>query len=364
MHRLQQELYENDELLGVVQGLSERVAGNEGKMGLLLDLNPMWRLTARFAAAGLDSAGWWYEWPFRPLASTIPAELLGPEAAGTLDFGYRSNFVEDAINVIGDRKRDAAFQPLLLRLVAYSESTREERQGLLAAARETEILTVVNTHPVPRLIAGPGSELTSVSTRRSGTLGGYLSDKGRREHFAVTCGHVATWGDFTSSGTMIGAVTEARDPTPLPTGMRCHAACGSVTELDVALIDVGSPGTNVARSVAGIVCNGDLVTMNGSSSGTRMYEVGALVVDHEIGGACWKNLIQLHAQRAGVLPMSVHVAIATLPQDGDSGAWVLNGTEWVGMVVASDKNLCGYAIPGDSLIDKANACFGRSLELS
>ena len=365
MHRLQQELDENENLLGVVQDLSERVVENGGKMGLLLDLNPMWRLSVRFVVAGLNPAGWWYEWSFRPPASTLPAELLGPEAGGALDFGYRSNLVEDAINAIGDRVRDAAYQPFLLRLVAYPESTREEREGLLAAARETEVLTVVNIHPVPGLIAGPGAELTSVPPVRSGTLGGYLSDKGAGEHFAVTCGHVATSGAFTSSGVMVGTVAKAQAPTQLPTGTRCHAACGSITELDVALIDVSTtPGTNVARSVAAIICNGDRVTMDGSSSGTQTYEVGGMVVDHEIGGACWKNLIQLHAQRGGMLPVSLHVAMATLPQDGDSGAWVLNGTELAGMVVASDKSLFGYAIPGDSLIDNANTVFEKSLELS
>ncbi|MDE0040326.1 MAG: hypothetical protein OXU77_22600 [Gammaproteobacteria bacterium] len=143
---------------------------------------------------------------------------------------------------------------------------------------------------------------------------------------------------------------EAVSPTPLPGGTRCHAGCGSVTEIDIALVGVGSPSTNVAGSIAGIVCNGDLLTMDGARSGKQTYEVGGLVIEHEIGGACWAGLIQLHARRTGLLPVGLGVAMATMPQDGDSGAWVLNGTEWAGMVVASDKSMFGYAIAADTLV--------------
>ena len=236
MHRLEQELNENGELSGVVFGLSGRVAGNPGKMGLLLDLNPLWRWSARFAAAGIEPDGWWPGW-------AAGADLVGPDGGGALDFAHRSELVEAVVEHIGGRSREPAYQPFLLRLVARPECSRDDREGLLAAARETEILTVVNTHPVPQLIAGVGSELTSKVTGKSGTLGGFLSDNAAGEHFAVTCGHVGTWGDFTSTGVILGAVIAAQAPTPLPAGVRCHAGCGSVTELDLTLIRRGGePG--------------------------------------------------------------------------------------------------------------------------
>ena len=359
MHRLHLEMNENGGLREVVLRLSDRVAANTGKMGLVLDLNPVWRFFERLDTAGVAGSGWWLEWPFGPLGARVAGQLLGPGLGGALDFEYRSRFVQEVVDGVGGRERDPAYQPFLLRVVTDPRSTREEREGLLVAARETEILTVVNTHPVPRLVAGPGSELTSVATGTSGTLGGYLSDNAAGEHFAVTCGHVGTSGDFTSSGVTIGKVTVAKEPTPLPRGVRCHARCGSMTELDLALIDVGSPGANIATGVAGIVGNGDLVTMDGSTSGMQTYEVGGLVVEHEIGGSCWERLIQLHAPTGGLLPVSVHVAVAKVPRDGDSGSWVLNGTEWAGMVVASDMSLFGFAVASDSIIDSAQTHFGR-----
>ena len=104
--------------------------------------------------------------------------------------------------------------------------------------------------------------------------------------------------------------------------------------------------------------------MDGSRSGTQTYEVGALVVEHEIGGACWERLIQLHTPSAGVWPVSVHVALAKLPQNGDSGSWVLRGSDWAGMVVASDKSLFGFALSASSIISGAETHFGRTLTLS
>ncbi|MYE83531.1 MAG: hypothetical protein F4X36_17165 [Gammaproteobacteria bacterium] len=354
---------ERDGLREVVHGLSERVARNSGKMGLLLDLNPFWRLAARLVAAGLKPYGEWLGWP-HPLGwSTLTGELVGLESAAHLDFEYRSPSVEEVTEFVGGRPRNASFQPFLLRLVASPAATQEEREGLIGAARDCEILTVVNAYPEVRHVFGPGSELTSVVTGRSGTLGGYLKDDVTGDHFAVTCGHVSASGDFTSSGNHVGPVKEAVAPTPLPGGTRCHARCGSVTEIDIALVGVGSPSTNVAGNIAGIVCNGDLLTMDGARSGKQTYEVGGLVIEHEIGGACWAGLIQLHARRTGLLPVSLGVAMATMPQDGDSGAWVLNGSEWAGMVVASDKSMFGYAIAADTLVKHANQKFGRNLLL-
>lgn len=364
VHRLQRELDESEELRKVIMELSERVAHNGGKMGIVLDLNPFWRLAARLAAVGLEPHLEWYPWRHPLDWSMVTGELVGLESEGHLDFDYRSSSVDEVTNLVGGRSREPSFQPFLLRLVASPAATQEEREGLIAAARDCEILTVVNTHPEVQHVSGPGSEVISVATGRLGTLGGYLTDAGTGEHFAVTCGHVGVSGDFTSSGKIVGQVTVAEEPTPLPGGVRCHAGCGSITEIDVALVGVGSSGTNIAGSIANVVCNGDRVTMQGASSGPQTYEVGGLVVEHQIGGACWAGLIQLHAPRAGLLPVSLRIAMATMPQDGDSGAWVLNGKEWVGMVVASDKSMFGYAIAADTLIKKAYQKFGKDLVLS
>ena len=207
MHRLQRELDEREELQSVILGLSERVRDNGGKMGLLLDLNPFWRLAARLAAAGLEPDVNWFPWP-HPLGWNMAvAELVGLESTAQLNFEYMSPLVSEVTNLIDGRSRNPLFQPFMLRLVAYPTATQEERRRLIAAARESEILTVVNMHPEVRHVSGPGSEVTSVVTGRSGTLGGYLKDNKTGECFAVTCGHVGTSGDFTSSGNHGGGRT-------------------------------------------------------------------------------------------------------------------------------------------------------------
>lgn len=365
MHRLALELNENAGLSEIVLELSDRLANYEGKMGLLLDLNPIWRWSAQVEAAGLDPDRWWWGDPaFDRWGPVFAGELLGLGHGGDLNFESRFGIIDAMVHGPNRRKISEAYQPFLLRIVTHPGCTLEDREGLIAAAKETKILTVVNTHPVPQLIAGPGSELRSKATGRSGTLGGYLSDMQSGKHFAITCGHVATSGDIISSGALVGRVSAAKEPTPLPKGVQCHANCQSMTELDIALIEVDCPGTNTASRVADIVGNGDLVTMNGSSSGRQTYEVGALVVDHKIGGACWKKLIQLRPCLGGLFPPSLCVALTRMPQDGDSGSWVLRETEWAGMLVASDKDVFGYAMSSDSLVENAKKQFNMALKLS
>jgi hypothetical protein len=112
-----------------------------------------------------------------------------------------------------------------------------------------------------------------------------------------------------------------------------------VTQLDVALIDVsGTSVTNLATSIAATVAPGDIVNMNGATSGSRTYEVGGALVEHSIGGSCWDRLFLFHAPvSTGVLPAGVQVALTPPPDDGDSGSWLLrNANEWVGMVVAAN----------------------------
>ena len=365
MHRLQREMDTNLGLAEVILQLSNRVAENDGSMGLLLDLNPVWRLAARMRAAGLSDFNWFRRPPYDWFFAASIMDLVGPEIASELDFKYRSALVDDILEESGGAAKEVKYQPFLLRLVARPEATAKDHRDLIEAAQRTPILTVVNTHPVPQPVTAPGSVLTAVSSSNTGTLGGYLRDTISDSQFAVTCGHVATHGDLASGGAVIGTVMHGIAPKRLTSGSRCHAGCGDMTELDVAFVDVGRPGHNWATNIADTLYNGDIVVMGGGKSGTQTYEVGALAVFHEIGGACWKDLIQLHAPTSGVLPASIRVATTRLPSNGDSGSWIVrDGTDWAGMVVASDKTLFGYALAAETIISRSNAEFSMDLELA
>ena len=84
----------------------------------------------------------------------------------------------------------------------------------------------------------------------------------------------------------------------------------------------------------------------------------------QIGGACFKNLIQFHAPLSGVVPVSVKVATTSIPKPGDSGAWLIrNLDEWVGMVIAANS-MFGFALSSTNLIKAADNEFGTKLRLA
>ena len=374
MHFLHRELERNEALGSIVYGLSEETAQNESKIGLILDLNPFWHLAVRLYHAGLDPDIALHRSsfpPFFPLHSfwsSSLANLIGPDGGEQLPaLHHRFDFVQDMIESLRKRWIDPDFQPLLLRIIVRPNSDLEALETLRSVARAVPIMTVVQTQGLPRLVVAPGSRVTpSPSTGSYGTLGGYLRNQKNSTIFAVTCGHVMSTASaaLDPSGQPIGNPTHVKSPVLLPSGTVCHANCGSVTELDVALIDTNVPATNKASSIANIVGNGQIVEMNGATSGLKKYEIGGAVVDYDIAGACWKNLIQIHVPLAGILPGFIQFARTKPPQPGDSGAWIIrNNTEWVGMVVASSE-LFGFALSASDIVRRCDSGFLTSLALA
>ena len=256
------------------------------------------------------------------------------------------------------------FNPFLFRIIARPNSEQIDREFLINIAREMRILTIVQSYDVPQFISAPGTQL--VSGKVQGTLGGYLIDTKGGNTFAVTCGHVVSGGGMQISvhGSAKETVKHISQPVPLPSNQSCHMQCGSVTNLDIALITTNNLMiNNVASSVAKIVGNGQMIEMTGATSGKCSYEIGGAVVEHEIGGSCWEKLIQFHAPLSGVLPVAARVGLTNLPQPGDSGAWMIqNNTIWAGMVVASNA-LFGFGLPASDLLKQANANFRTNLKL-
>lgn len=363
MHFLHLELERNERLRAAVADLEQRILGNPLRQGLLLDLNPYWLAACRLAQAGLRE-GSLYGYYAHDMAWPM---LYGPFFERP-DLVLRFDDVQEFTNAhFGERPAD--WQPFLLRVAALPSSEadaaeREWRQQLLEAAREASIPTVVESRPRPQLVASCGGGLTNAAGGH-GTLGGFLRDRNTGGEYAVTCGHVVSSGFVDSGGSRYGSCAHARPPVPLPATVRCHAACGHLTDLDIALIaPVGAAAGNAAKTVASTVCNQDIVEMHGMKSGVVKYEVGAAVINHWIGGSCWSHLYLVGAPvSSGIAPAWLQLPLTPPPAHGDSGAWLLHqSTEWAGMVVASD-NLYGYALPATCLITNANAAFNMDLEL-
>ena len=368
MHFLQVELEENDGLRQIVYGLSQRSGEIKGKMGLILDLNPFWYEAIRLRETGLDPNSMLRFFPDIIPAAWAPL-LFHFQSTYRLDTDppdllSRFSIVEMLNEHLTGRNHDDRFQPFILRLIARPNIRTEDRAQLLNMAAEMQILTLVQSHDVPELVGAPGSQLMSAGIQ--GTLGGYLRDGKSKSVFAVSCGHAVSGqgGQVQIAGKSTETVVHVHQPTPLPTNVSCHAACGSVTDLDLALISTNNiVENNVVSSVAKVVGNGQLVEMEGASSGVVKYEIGGIVIDYEIGGSCWKKLIQFHAPISGILPAAVKIATTTLPRSGDSGAWLVrNGNEWAGMVVAANA-LHGFALPATHLLNQADAEFGANLVL-
>lgn len=357
MHILRRALDEDRELAAIVAGLEERIAGNPIKLGLVLDLNPWWLAIFRLHGAGLLLEHP-VIWPAPYMSLAAAPFVQGARAPLDLSWWHFTvgTLTEEAFG------RPIAPRPYLIRIAALPRGDEHayHHDQLLAAARETPIATVVEFHEPPRLVAACGDRVVGPVTH--GTLGGFVEDRRSGRRYAVTCGHVISSGAARTLTGPLGPCVHAVTPTPLPGGVRCSARCGTVTELDAALIDIGTMRVaNVASSVATDVANGDTVVMDGAVSGAVTYEVGGYVVNYEIGGACWTGLIQFHAPvLTGILPVSFQVATTPLPRGGDSGAWLIrNGTEWAGMVVASG-HLHGFALDADGLLSRLDASTGTT----
>lgn len=368
MHLLHAMLRTDETLRSAVNELSEKIYGNSATAGLLLDFNPAWLLASRAEEAGLDPE-WFTRSPY------LPGEWmyvnLGVHSVELPDLRRRFDSSEFFTGSLFGRSFDERLQPYMLRIIAKESGGNEDnrilRRELVRTAREARIPTLVETHDPVRLLVKPGEGATS-NAGLNGTIGGFLCDSNTSQVFAVTCGHVVPQGRavMDSHGMLIGRCVHACEPLPLPHGQICHSACGTMTELDAAFISLGAAVNtlNTATHVAQYVVNGDIVEMEGATSGKGRYQVGAAVVNYEIGGACWEGLIQTHAViSGGLLPVAFHVAGSSPPAGGDSGAWLIrNGTEWAGMVVAGNA-LFGYALAATSVVRHSKSRFGLDLVL-
>ena len=66
----------------------------------------------------------------------------------------------------------------------------------------------------------------------------------------------------------------------------------------------------------------------------------------------------------GILNPRIRTALATVPTQGDSGAWLetASASEGCGVLVAADT-LMGYALEADDVIAEADTAFGTQRQL-
>src|SRR5579864_9070534 len=365
MHVLQLVLAELEDLRRDISNLSERLGGNPLLLGLVLELNPLWLVADTVSQAGLreDEISPWGQWDLMRLG--VIERWSSPLWTGDLKRRYRS--ADEGTRVVfGVRNPD--YTPFLVKVIARPmEREISEQLGarseLLAVAAEAPFPAVVETRPLPRLVAKPGDRIQGASGAR-GTLGGFLQDRGTGEVFAATCGHVVSSGWVAKGGKPLGQCVHAEPPWPLQPGDRCYAQHPRMALLDLALISVppGARIENRATSVAGVVYQHDIVEMAGASSGRQHYEVGGLHITYGIGGSCWGELFDLWPIIGpGILPAWFHLARAHPPANGDSGAWLLrHDSEWCGVVVAAD-HFRGFALSADAVLSRGSQQFNLQL---
>jgi hypothetical protein len=363
-----------------IEGLTtfvETAASNAVTQGVVLDINPIWLAAYRMARAGLrpdafDMMMHWSPWP-----SFLAEDLFlsGTVEGDAIDFNWtdKAGRVENFIrNLREDYHKEipASAQPFIVKVIAQpvGPNQAETREQLVRLAASQNFFALVETRPLGRLAASPGDACLAGSV--PGTIGGFLRDTTTGGVYAATCGHVVSKGtSVTSSGKRLGICSYSHPPKKLAAGQACTSACPNANKLDLALVDLGSTsGTNIVTGIAATIASRQSIVLRGGVTGVNTFEVGALVLTYSpgISSVCFENLFEVRPiSSGGILNPRIRTALATVPTQGDSGAWVETtpASEWCGVLVATDS-LMGYALEADDVIAEANTAFGTQLDLA
>jgi hypothetical protein len=331
--------------------------------GVVLDLNPIWLAGWRAYAAGLNP---------RSAAGFAPLHLqlqLGLRQDGDpfIDIEWRDDEVTRRISEVFPQKINREHEPFLVKAIALVDVPPETtaRRTLTNVVRQAPWAALVEARPPAMLSVASGDGCTSLGGR-NGTIGGFLLDRKTQNIYAATCGHVvpAPGASVISGGVTIGTCTHTKAPTPLAAGQVCRPGASVVSALDLALIDLGATQvTNTVKGMAPVVYPTEIVRMTGAISLTSSYAVGGVCVTYIAGGVCFDKLFEVRPPTiVGVLAPWVRALSATVPQLGDSGAWLQRSSsqEWCGILTATDTQQ-GYAQEASDAVSEANRQFGTDL---
>lgn len=371
MHQLRQYVNRIEGLAG----FATEAAANPVTQGVVLDVNPIWLAAYRVARAGLRADAFdmlhWSLWPVFLWEQLALSETVEGD---TIDFGWtdKAGRVENLIrNLMEDYHKPiptSAF-PFVVKVIARPVDTElaDARARLVTLTASQNFFSLVETRPLGSLAASPGDSCLAGAV--PGTIGGFLRDLNTADVYAATCGHVASKGTgVTVSGTHIGVCCHSHAPSQLAPGQSCSPACAGANRLDLALIDVGN--VTVANMVTGKavqIASRQSIVMRGGMSGVNPFEVGGVVITYCPGNSnvCFENLFEVRpASSGGILNPRLRTVLATVPTQGDSGAWLETSSsqEWCGVLVAADS-LMGYALEADDVVTEANTAFGTQLQV-
>jgi hypothetical protein len=355
-------------------GFVEAAAGNPVTQGVVLDINPIWLAAYRMARTGLRPDAFdmhWSPWPVLLMEELFLSETVEGDA---IDFNWtdKAGRVENLTrNLMEDfhKQIPASALPFIVKAIArpVGSNLAETRAQLVTLAAAQNFFALVETRPLGRLAASPGDACLAGSV--PGTIGGFLRDQYSGGVYAATCGHVVSKGNsVTVAGNHLGVCAYSYPPNQLAAGQSCTRACPGANRLDLALIDLGNATvSNTVTGIAAQIASRQSIVLRGGMTNVNTFEVGALVITYCPGNSnvCFENLFEVRPRSSGgILNPRIRTALATVPTQGDSGAWLetASSSEWCGVLVAADS-LMGYALEADDVIAEANTAFGTQLQL-
>jgi hypothetical protein len=350
----------------------------QGVQGVLVSVDPIWVAACLVDAGSVEAGGASVIRMWEALRRWGPRPWPWPDR-GTFDF------VDLPLSFSAGTRFDLAARPPLWEQLGGRENPLEVT---ISVRPGTEINKLefgdfafsvrFETRPAARLARSRTAQVRpvvgglgiQVSSGRSGTLGGILSDAAGTP-LGVTCSHVAAVGDtvFQPNPAQPGAaagigVVERTSVLHSAASVRaCNPYGGaSLNEVDLAVIRL-APGLAVSGNVIGIgqplavadrkvLFRGLAVEVSGRECGLRTLVIGKLAVFYDftddLGTTyCFRDLFEVN------WPSQIALLSGRPLQQGDSGAWVICqgrlGPEWCGMVVGEDR-LHGYAFLADSAI--------------
>jgi hypothetical protein len=250
------------------------------------------------------------------------------------------------------------------------DSERRDIEGIAQQFRNYfEVL--IEERPLARLAASPGGYVKAAS---SGTLGGYVVD-GSNRVYGMTCAHVAPAGSsvLDGRGLNLGNILHASSLTPSHANQLCNLHSPLHNEIDAAMY-VASIGTLPSGSLPlpPQFGSGQFASMTGQKSGgPHVYRTDGIAIIERIShngmDFCFRNLFVIKNQLTGWLAMPLQIALAPIPTQGDSGAWIHTNPSvgqpgWIGMLTGTDM-IDGFAIEAAGILSWASALTGTNLSV-
>lgn len=353
-----------------LNGFIDSVCKNRITQAVVLDVNPIWLAAYQLSQAGIDPHILGRYWPPDLPYGHSPLDWLQSVAGsiGYMDLNWNHEVVSYLTRRVFGRDLKA-YEQFLVKAVAFptlSPELARERAALIEIVHAAPFPAIVETRTPAALVVSCGDQCIS-GTGNRGTIGGFLKDSLSGTIFAATCGHVVSSGLVTVKSASIGLCSKSHAPSAVGATHLCHPKGAGLTRLDLALIDIGSASvTNTLSTIAPFVYSGEDVTAIGAVTGMVSYQVGGVSLVHKIGTHCFANLFEIRPPAgSGVISLRAKALVATVPQPGDSGAWIqpTGSKEWCGMVVAAD-HLMGYALEADTIISEGNSVFKMNLDLA